>query len=250
MSRTAAIPASTPKPSICRPPLHTWTVDPASLAGLTMTVPVGTPDFTLTVTATATEGANGAQAVSTLTIPVDTANPPEILGTVTLSGDEDIPLTFSLADLLAAAWDVERGDALSVLNLTVAPSGVPGVVEDNGDDTWTFTPEANWFGSFDLVYTISDGVTALPVRATVTINAVNDAPEFSSLDPLTLTGFEDGGTVWISSYDLLANATDADDGDTLSVVNVTLSDPTAGTFDTSYAGWWGFTPNADWHGAQ
>ena len=43
---------------------------------------------------------------------------------------------------------------------------------------------------------------------------------------------------------------DADDGDTLSVVNVTLSDPTAGTFDTSYAGWWGFTPNADWHGAQ
>lgn len=101
----------------------------------------------------------------------------------TTSTNEDV---LKVVNVLANDTDPD-GDTLSVSSATDPAHGSTTV---NGDNTITYTPDANWNGIDTFDYTISDGNGGTDTATvTITVNAVNDAPvaNFSfdaSADPL------------------------------------------------------------------
>ncbi|ESQ88993.1 hypothetical protein ABAC460_14530 [Asticcacaulis sp. AC460] len=79
---------------------------------------------------------------------------PELTGAAGIleTGTEDTVYTISAADLLAGYTDAD-GDSLSTHSLSIAG----GVLVDNGDGSYSWTPPANYFGPVSLGYKISDG---------------------------------------------------------------------------------------------
>ena len=66
--------------------------------------------------------------------------------------------------------------------------GVPDqLYRNNGDGTFTFTPNENFNGEATLNFKVSDGTATVELTATVGIAPVNDAPVISS----PLAGRED-----------------------------------------------------------
>ncbi|MGI9280292.1 MAG: retention module-containing protein, partial [Endozoicomonas sp.] len=133
-----------------------------------------TKDITITL--------NGSNDTPTVSSAID-------LGNI----DEDTSLTITEAQLLATASDID-GDSLSISSLTLTDSN-QGSVTDNGNNTWTFTPTANFNGddvSFSFV--VSDGHSGANGTAVVDINALADSPVISPDISETLVsewGFED-----------------------------------------------------------
>merc|ERR1711879_1004239 len=116
--------------------------------------------------------------------------------------NEDGTITISEDSLLANASDVD-GDTLSVQNL----SADGGTLTDNGDGTWSFTPDENFNGEVNLSYDVSDGTTTTATTGTIEVAEVNDAADVSA--PTSFSMNEDG-TITISEDSLLANASDVD----------------------------------------
>ena len=79
--------------------------------------------------------------------------------------------------------DYLNGRGLTVETLT-SPNGT---IVDNGDGTFTFTPNENFNGEATLNFKVSDGTATVELTATVGIAPVNDAPVISS----PLAGRED-----------------------------------------------------------
>ena len=180
----------------------------------------------------------GGMATQTVMVDVTSVNDaPLVSGPVLLTVAEDTSLLITQAELLGTASDVD-GDALSVSGI-LADSGT---LTDNLDGTWTLTPAADFNGTVNLTYDVSDG-TALPVAttATVDVTAVNDAPVVSG--PVVLAVAEDTSLV-ITQAELLGTASDVD-GDVLSVSGV-LAD--SGTLTDNLDGTWTLTPAADFNG--
>ncbi|WP_417789339.1 cadherin-like domain-containing protein, partial [Terasakiella pusilla] len=195
---------------------------------LTMTVDGEVSDFNLTVTATATEP-NGDEASTTLTASPD-FDP--LAQDDDLSGLEDQPITFSAADLLSNDSDLD-GDSLQIVGFDQPEHGE---IVDNGDGTYTFTPDANWNGETDFTYTISDGNGGTD-SATVTIDVtgVNDGPVAQNDEAST----QEDKSVKI---DLLDNDSDLD-GDTLTITQIDGQDIAVG--ETVDVGNGSVTLNAD-----
>lgn len=142
----------------------------------------------------------------------DTA--PTVSGPVSLTGgaEDTTPVTFSLADLMRNAHDVDTVGSLSVapesiaLVLTFALSddstanaGIMayenggwvyhsagdsnylggsnfGLTYDAASELFTFTPATNFAGTIAMEYSVTDGVQTAPGSANFTIERVNDAP--------------------------------------------------------------------------
>jgi Ca2+-binding RTX toxin-like protein len=105
-----------------------------------------------------------------------------VLGTVDLGDmDEDTSMLITMAGLLAKAYNPTDAP-LVVTDLRLADGS--GVLTDNGDGTWTFTPAADWNGNVALSYRISDGETSTDANAALTVNPVNDAPVITVNDVL------------------------------------------------------------------
>ncbi len=96
----------------------------------------------------------GGSAAASLTFTLAAVNDaPAGTATATLaSGTEDTDYKISSTDLLKGFSDVD-GDALSVSGLTATK----GTLVNNNDGTYTFKPNANYNGSVNLSYTVSDG---------------------------------------------------------------------------------------------
>ncbi|WP_165788504.1 retention module-containing protein [Stutzerimonas stutzeri] len=149
----------------------------------------------------------------------------------TLKAVEDTPVTFQASELLSNDSDAD-GDALTIASVT---SGTGGTAVLNTDGSVTFTPNANFNGTADFSYTLSDGVhTSAPATVTVGVAAVNDAP---IAQPSQGQGTEDSGVVTgqLAAYDV-------DAGDTLSFgldgtapAGFVLADDGSWTLDTSDA---------------
>jgi len=132
-------------------------------------------------------------------------------GDVTLTGAEDTALVITEEQLLANSSD-EDSDDLSVTS--VNGDDLPGTLTDNEDGTWTFTPNADWNGSLDISFTVSDGFKESPATVSLDFEAVNDGP-VAEAD--TASGTENEAL----TIDVLANDTDVD-SDNLSVMNATV----------------------------
>ncbi|WP_168537082.1 S-layer family protein, partial [Anabaena sp. UHCC 0253] len=172
-------------------------------------------------------------------------NAPTGSPTATLSDtDEDTEITINAADLLTGFSDVDAGDTLSVANLTADN----GVLVDNGDGTYTFTPTADFNGAVNLSYDVTDGTDTLTGQTqTFSVTPVNDAPTGSPTAILSNTA-EDTPII-INASDLLAGFSDVD-GDTLSVLNNASFRVTAtnGTVVNNGNGTYTFTPNLNFNG--
>jgi VCBS repeat-containing protein len=66
------------------------------------------------------------------------------------------------------------GDTRSISALSIASGG--GTLVANGNGTWSYTPVANASGPVTFSYTVTDGALSASSTASLTVNAVNDAP--------------------------------------------------------------------------
>ncbi|MEI8630090.1 retention module-containing protein [Vibrio sp. M60_M70] len=141
---------------------------------------------------------------------------------------------------------IELKGTVSDLNAAIAD----GLVE--------FNPALNFFGNVNVDITVDDqgneGIVISGVDETLNSNSsqfvievteVNDAPTTSEV---TLTSIdEDSGAVIVTAADLLVNAVDIE-SDNLTVSNVTLVDPAAGTLTQLSSTEWSFEPDPDFYG--
>ena len=104
---------------------------------------------------------------------------------------------------------------------------------------WIYTPAANASGEVTFSYDVSDGTTSTAANATLTVTAVNDAPDVSA--DVDLGSSAEDTSIAVKAAQLLANATDVDEGDTLSVTNLTAS---SGSLEVTETGWI-YTPAAN-----
>ncbi|TAK74984.1 MAG: tandem-95 repeat protein, partial [Aquabacterium sp.] len=193
-----------------------------------------------------------ATASSTVSLTVTPVNDPPVAGSDFVSAVEDTPITF---DPRANDSDVD-GDTLSIttVNGQAIAVGSPvaiaqGSISLGSDGRLTFTPAADYNGSFSLPYTISDGHGG-SASASITINvaAVNDNPvaraDAGSLgEDSTLTISAANGVIQ-SGASAAGRDTDVD-GDTLSVSAVSFG-ATTGTVGSALAGAYGsLTLNAN-----
>ena len=58
----------------------------------------------------------------------------------------------------------------------VGVSADSGTIVNNGDGTWSFTPDADFNGTVELTYQVSDGTNTISVPGSVNVTPLNDAP--------------------------------------------------------------------------
>jgi Ca2+-binding RTX toxin-like protein len=156
---------------------------------------------------------------------------------VLLGAKEDTNFIINISDLLAGFSDVD-GDTLSVNNLTANN----GVLVNNNNGTYSFTPTANFNGAVALTYDVTDGTASLRQTINFNVAAVNDAPTLTGTPANLLAGTED--IVYnIAASDLLAGFTDVD-GDTLTIAGLSASNGTLTKTGNNYS----FTPNTNFNG--
>jgi VCBS repeat-containing protein len=147
---------------------------------------------------------------------------------------EDQPTTFNV---LLNDQDAE-GDALTAAVLT---GPAHGTLTQNLDGSFTYTPEANYFGVDSFTYVARDAeFDSSLATVSLTITPVNDAPVLADSGATTA---EDTALV----LNLLASATDVE-GDTLTVAIVT--GPANGVLTANADGTYTYTPNANFFGTD
>jgi len=94
----------------------------------------------------------------------------------------------TIADL---SWNEDEQKTLNLANyfndidstLTYSVTGNDKIEISFNQDMATLTPEENWFGTEEVIFTASDGETEVSTAPiTLEVRAVNDAPEFNQLD--------------------------------------------------------------------
>ena len=175
---------------------------------------VVTDSFAYTLT-----DAGGLTDTATVTITVSGVNDAPIAAADVLTLSEDDTAVISV---LANDSDADAGDVLGVASIDV--TGAQGTVTDNGDGTVSYDPTiafqvlgAGESTSDSFSYTVADASgTTDSATVTITVTGVNDGP--SAIDDARTTD-EDSTSV----INLLANDTDPDAGDVLSIASIDTS---------------------------
>ncbi len=160
---------------------------------------------------------NGGVVPQTLEFTVTGTNDaPVVNGPLTASATEDG--TSVSIDMFTGASDIDSQDILSFTNLSDLPDGVSQIgqslILDPSDDAFQ-SLAVDDVVELTITYNISDGIVSVPQTVTFTVTGTNDAPVVAAA--LVDTAAEGSGSVVV---DLLAGATDVDDGDMLSITNV------------------------------
>lgn len=170
----------------------------------------GSDSFTYTITESNPAALTATAEVS---VSVTNVNNVPVAANDTGTTDEDTPVSISV---LTNDGDAD-GDSLSVV-ISDNPSNGTAVVNGSNID---YTPSADFNGNDVIEYTVTDGSGGSDTASvSITVNAVNDAP-VAIADTATTPQ-----TTPID-IDVLANDSDVDTGDVLSVTGVTQ--PTSGT---------------------
>ncbi|WP_277656870.1 retention module-containing protein [Seleniivibrio woodruffii] len=147
-------------------PDGSYSFDPASYGYLAQGQ---TATFSVTYSVTDDKG---AVDYNTITITVTGTNDAPVVSDITYSGTEDTPVIITAEQLLAQASDVD-GDTLSIVSVD-SVSG--GTLTDNGNGTYTFTPDRDYSGQAVFTFTVTDGTATSSATGRIDIAAVNDAP--------------------------------------------------------------------------
>ena len=199
----------------------------------------GTDSFTYEVT-----DGNGGSATATVNITVNSINDDPVAANDAFSTDEDTAYsaTLGLDDLLQNDSDLD-GDTLTVTTVPVnGPSDGSLVLRPDG--TFTYTPDADFFGTDSFTYEVTDG-NGGTAEATVNImvDPVNDAPVAND-DNFTV---DEDDALTLPLDVLLINDTDVD-GDSLAIGNVIA--PASGTLTFGANGTFTYTPDPDFNGTD
>ena len=135
----------------------------------------------LTLTYTINDNEGAVSNVAQIEITVTAGNQPPVATNDNINGTEDTAFTF---DLLVNDTDDNQLDVASVdldpgtvgQETTLAVDG--GTITVNASGVISYTPLANYNGSFSFTYTVEDdqGLVSSPATVSVTIAEVNDAP--------------------------------------------------------------------------
>ncbi|MBX4137140.1 tandem-95 repeat protein [Pseudomonas sp. S5F11] len=205
----------------------------------------GTADFTYTATDSGNaDGSNpltSAPANGTITVTAVNDAPEAIATTATGSEDPAQGIEVKLS-----ATDIDGVENVKSFTVGTPTNGtfytdaamtkpVTGSIDAvNGEATVYFKPNANFNGTADFTYTATDSgnadgsnpLTSAPANGTITVTAVNDAPEAVAT---TATGSEDPA----QGIEVKLSATDIDGVE--NVKSFTVGTPTNGTFYTDAA---------------
>jgi VCBS repeat-containing protein len=139
--------------------------------------------------------------LATVSLTITPVNDAPVVADVQATTAEDTALVIALG---AYATDVDS----TALTTQIVAGPAHGVLTQNADGSYTYTPDANYNGADSFTYLANDGLLDSNI-ATVSLNvtAVNDAP---TLGDINLAAVEDTAL----AMNLLATASDID-GDTL-----------------------------------
>ncbi len=152
-------------------------------------------------------------------------------------GEDGVLNVAALAGVLANDSDPELGPLSAVL--VSGPSD--GSLVLNADGGFTYTPDADFFGTDTFTYQAVDlEGAAIPATVTITVNAVDDAPVavgdvFTVDEDAALVGSVAGNDVEV-------------DGDAVSFALV--AGPASGVLDFDAAGGFTYTPTANFFGSD
>ncbi|MGO2319379.1 MAG: tandem-95 repeat protein, partial [Vibrio toranzoniae] len=152
-----------------------------------------------------------SSAIDLTVRPINDAPVPE---DKTFEIEEDGTLTFTDADLLTGATDIE-GDNLTVEGVTY--DGGDGILTDNGNGTYTFAPNENFNGDVNFNFDVSDGTDTVSANIDVSVTAVDDAPVSGDL----AYSVDEDGSIRLSQEQLLSQASDVE-GDDLTASGLTV----------------------------
>lgn len=188
------------------------------------------------------DGAAGDTAVVTIT--VSSVNDLPVTADDAYNTSEDTPVTITAADLRNNDTDVETPTASLVVSLDPAGFSKPahGILTDNLDGTFTYTPEAGFSGTDGFIYKVTDadgGTSEGTVLITVT---AAPRPPTAQDDAFTLN--EDSSF----SGNVVANDFDPD-GDSLTV-SLVSGLTNGGTLVLNANGTFTYTPAANWSGTD
>ena len=205
----------------------------------------GTDTFTYTVSDTESQWhlhgffgffGGGHADTATVTVTVTGVNDVPVAANDPVTTLEDTPVNIAV---LANDIDVDNNP----LTPSVVSGPAHGSLTVNADKTYTYTPAADYSGPDSFTYKVNDGTLDSNVATvTITVTAVNDAPEFADIDDPA------GGPWEIDSVDEFGvirghiNVTDPDGADLTFRVGV-APDPSIGVIEVDEdTGDWTFTP--------
>ncbi len=172
----------------------------------------GTDSFEYTL-----DDGNGGTDTATVTLTVNPVNDAPVALNDLFATNENTLLQGNV--LLDNGVNPDRdidGDTLTI-SATPVTDVANGTLVLNTDGTFDYTPDAGFDGTDRFVYTLDDGNGGTDTAsATITVNAVNAAPDVGDIVRAAPT--EDDAPIIV---DLLEGASDPD-GDTLTVVNLAL----------------------------
>ena len=194
----------------------------------------GTDSFTYTVS----DGFNTA-AAATVTITVNAVNDLPVAEADAYSVDEDAVLTVAAPGVVDNDSDLDNDPLTASIQTSPDPSEATVVL--NADGSFELTPAGNFNGTVSFTYVVNDGTgDSSPATVTVTVNAVNDAPEATDASATT----DEDTPV---ATDVIPNVTDAD-GDSLTITSSTNG--ANGTVTCTVAGICTYTPDANFNGTD
>ncbi len=186
---------------------------------------------------TASDGYGGTDT-ATVTVTVNPINDPPVAVDDSATTDEDTPVT-----IVVTANDTDVDGTIDPATVTVLSEPSDVSVDPVSGDV-TYSPDADYHGTYSFTYTVSDndGATSNVATVTVTIADVQDPPV--AVDDSAITD-EDIPV----DIDVLANDTDPD-GDDLIVSDYDSSSTRGGTVNCTSAGLCTYTPPAGFNGAD
>lgn len=190
----------------------------------------GVDTFDWTVT-----DAAGATSSGTYTIFVTAVNDAPVGDAATGSGSEDFAITGFLT-----ASDVDSDQSALTYGYGTMPANGTLVI-DNVTGAYTYTPNADFFGTDSFTFVVYDGqALSEPQTISLTVESVNDSPNGSTS---TVSGAEDNSI----SGAVLATDVDNTNGELVYSIG---ADPEHGTVVFNPDGTYTYTPNADFNGTD
>ena len=170
---------------------------------------------------------------ATVTITVTAVNEAPIAEDDAYATDEDTDLVVPAPGVLGNDSDPDGDD----LTVTLGTDVTSGTLDLQADGSFTYTPDADFFGEDTFIYVANDGgLTSAPATVIISVTAVDDAPV--AVDDAYSTSFETA--LVVIAPGVLDNDTDPD-GDPLTAALDT--DGTNGTLVLDEDGSFSYTPD-------